>query len=117
MAGLCAPLSTLRRCPRGHLRMTRGRCGSLLLHRDGLAPSTPCGLPAHSALPLRTDIVTARRHVSKVPNSEVTGYHYALSTRYAAERSFPTVSGRPNCPQTSRSAAPPNQNTEAVIAR
>src|SRR5450631_2252524 len=25
------------------------------------------GLPAHSALPLRTDIVTARRHVSKVP--------------------------------------------------
>jgi hypothetical protein len=40
--GLCAPLSTLRRCPHGHLRMTRGRCGSLLLHRDGLAPSTPC---------------------------------------------------------------------------
>src|ERR1700733_7361641 len=45
MAGLCAPLSTLRRCPRGHLRMTRGRCGSLLLHRDGLAPSTPCRSP------------------------------------------------------------------------
>src|ERR1700687_215439 len=45
MAVLCAPLSTLRRCPRGHLRMTRGRCGSLLLHRDGLAPSTPCRSP------------------------------------------------------------------------
>src|SRR5664280_2572813 len=45
MAGLCAPLSTLRRCPREHLRMTRGRCGSLLLHRDGLAPSTPCRSP------------------------------------------------------------------------
>src|ERR1700716_209652 len=45
MAGLCDPLSTLRRCPRGQLRMTRGRCGSLLLHRDGLAPSTPCGSP------------------------------------------------------------------------
>src|ERR1700730_17716815 len=45
MAGLCAPLSTLRRCPRGQLRMTRGRCGSLLLHRDGLAPSTPCRSP------------------------------------------------------------------------
>src|SRR5712672_1194719 len=27
MAGLCAPLSTLRRNPRGQLRMTRGRCG------------------------------------------------------------------------------------------
>jgi hypothetical protein len=25
--------------------MTRGRCGSLLLHRDGLAPSTPCRSP------------------------------------------------------------------------
>jgi hypothetical protein len=45
MAGLCAPLSTLRQYPRGHLRMTRGRCGSLLLHRDGLAPSTPCQSP------------------------------------------------------------------------
>src|SRR5271166_4109355 len=45
MAGLCAPLSTLRQYPRGHLRMTRGRCGSLLLHRDGLPPSTPCRSP------------------------------------------------------------------------
>src|SRR5476651_766630 len=45
MAGLCAPLSTLRQYPRGYLRMTRGRCGSLLLHRDGLAPSTPCRSP------------------------------------------------------------------------
>src|SRR5258705_13678241 len=45
MAGLCAPLLAVRRCPCGHLRMTRGRCGSLLLHRDGLAPSTPCRSP------------------------------------------------------------------------
>src|SRR5271166_6479760 len=45
MVGLCAPLSTLRYCPRGQPRMTRGRCGSLLLHRDGLAPSTPCRSP------------------------------------------------------------------------
>src|SRR5712671_3651908 len=45
MAGLCDPLSTLRRCSRGQLRMTRGRCGSLLLHRDGLAPSTPYRSP------------------------------------------------------------------------
>jgi len=33
---LCVPLSTLRRAPRGAPRMTRGRCGSLRLHRDGL---------------------------------------------------------------------------------
>ena len=48
MAGLCAPLSTLRRDPRGPLRMTWGRCGSLLLHRKELAPSTPCRSPGAS---------------------------------------------------------------------
>jgi hypothetical protein len=48
MAGLCAPLSTLRRGPRGPLRMTRGRCGSLFLHRKGLAPSTPRRSPGAS---------------------------------------------------------------------
>src|SRR5262245_47764886 len=42
MVGLCAPLSTLRRDPRGQLRMTRGRCGSLHLHRGGLSPPTSC---------------------------------------------------------------------------
>ena len=33
MAGLRYPLSTLRFAPRGSPRMTRGRCGSLHLHR------------------------------------------------------------------------------------
>jgi hypothetical protein len=38
---LYAPLSTLRVLPRGSVpRMTRGQCGSLLLHCDGLSPST-----------------------------------------------------------------------------
>src|ERR1700733_5745205 len=36
---------TLRRTPHGMLRMTRGRRGSLHLHRNGLAPSTPCRSP------------------------------------------------------------------------
>src|SRR5262249_26213452 len=36
------PLSTLRRRPHERLRMTRGRCGSLLLHRAALASATPC---------------------------------------------------------------------------
>jgi len=45
MAGLHAPLPTLRRYPRGCLRTARGRCGSLLLHRGGLAPPTPCRPP------------------------------------------------------------------------
>ena len=45
MAGLCVPLPTLRRHPRGCLRTARGRCGSLYLHRSGLAPLTPCRSP------------------------------------------------------------------------
>ena len=45
MAGLHAPLPTLRRHPRECLRTARGRCGSLLLHRSGLAPPTPCRPP------------------------------------------------------------------------
>src|ERR1700730_1844362 len=48
MAGLRAPLSTLRRGPHGQPRMTRGRCGSLFLHRKGLAPSTLCRSPGAS---------------------------------------------------------------------
>src|SRR5262249_37235755 len=45
MAGLHVPLPTLRRHPRGCLRTAWGRCGSLLLHRSGLAPPTPCRSP------------------------------------------------------------------------
>ena len=45
MAGLCAPLPTLRRRPRGRPRTARGRCGSLLLHGDELSPSVPCQSP------------------------------------------------------------------------
>ncbi len=45
MAGLGAPLPTLRLCPHGQRRTARGRCGSLLLHRSGLAPPTPCRSP------------------------------------------------------------------------
>src|SRR6516225_3438048 len=45
MAGLCPPLPTLRRHPYGRQRTARGRCGSLLLHRSGLAPPTPCRSP------------------------------------------------------------------------
>ena len=45
MAGLHVPLPTLRRHPRGCLRTAWGRCGSLCLHRSGLAPPTPCRSP------------------------------------------------------------------------
>src|SRR4030088_1133704 len=45
MAGLYAPLPTLRRRPRGRLRTDRGARGLLLLHRSGLSPHTPCQSP------------------------------------------------------------------------
>src|ERR1700720_3258648 len=45
MAGLYAPLPTLRRRPRGRLRTDRGRRRVLLLHRRGLSPHTPCQAP------------------------------------------------------------------------
>ena len=54
MAGLRYPLSTLRFAPHGSPRMTRGRCGSLRLHRRGLSPHTSCrspGAPAHPIIP------------------------------------------------------------------
>src|SRR5215475_15970788 len=67
---LYAPLSTLRRHPRGYLRMTRGRCGSLLLHRNGLAPSTSCrpsrrtrGSMAGLCTPLPTLRLYLHRHL------------------------------------------------------
>src|SRR3977135_2299634 len=77
------PLSTLRRNPRGQLRMTRGRCGSLLLHRKRLALSTPCRSPGasqmSSGLPLKADIARCTRHVSKVPEADVHGQYNGRS--------------------------------------
>ncbi len=52
MAGLRTPLSTLRIDPRQPLRMTRGRCGSLNLHRKGLTPSTSCRSPGAPVQPI-----------------------------------------------------------------
>ena len=55
--GLHTPLSTLRVTPRGATRMTRGRCGSLPLHRNGLSPSTSCrspGAPRLNGWPIRS---------------------------------------------------------------
>src|SRR4029077_13152334 len=45
MAGLYAPLPTLHPSPRGQRCTARGQCGSLLLHCNGLSPSTPCRSP------------------------------------------------------------------------
>src|SRR6516165_2766331 len=68
MAGLYAPLLTLRSHPRGGLRTDQGRCGLLLLHRSGLSPHTPCRSPGAltrvAACTLaRSPIVTANRRL------------------------------------------------------
>jgi hypothetical protein len=53
MAGLHAPLPTLRRHPHGCLRTAWGRYGLLALYRNGLAPSTPCRSPGALTYPFR----------------------------------------------------------------
>ena len=45
MAGLYIPLPTLHPRPYERRRTAWGRCGLLLLHRIGLAPTTPCRSP------------------------------------------------------------------------
>ena len=56
--GLHTPLSTLRVTPRGATCMTRGRCGSLPLHRSGLSPPTSCRSPG--ALRLSSSYYSSR---------------------------------------------------------
>jgi hypothetical protein len=54
MAGLCPPLPTLQRWPRGHRCTAWGRCGSLLLHRAGLSPTTSRQSPGAQRFELLT---------------------------------------------------------------
>ena len=53
---LRTPLSTLRLQPHDRTRMTRGRCGSLRLHRNGLAPSTFRRSPGAPVHPIRCQV-------------------------------------------------------------
>ena len=55
MAGLHVPLPTLRRHPRGCLRTARGRCGSLLLHRQWTCTtySLPVSRRTDVSMPMR----------------------------------------------------------------
>src|ERR1700746_1370719 len=76
MAGLYAPLPTLRRRPRERLRTARGRCGLLLLHRSGLAPPTPCRSPG--ALVPTKSILTAA-------NVPIIGGHHVLALQSSPE--------------------------------
>src|SRR4029077_16237028 len=61
MAGLYVPLPTLRRHPRGCLRTARGRCGSLFLHRSGLAPYS---LPVSRRTRVKTFFLPQKLHAT-----------------------------------------------------
>src|SRR6201987_4612550 len=84
MAGLYAPLPTLRSHPRGGLRTDRGRRGLLLLHRSGLSPHTPCRSPGaltHVAActlprsPIRDPLPEGFRHfVASMPAPVASGW-------------------------------------------
>ena len=88
------PLSTLRRDPRGPLRMTRGRCGSLLLHRKRLALSTPCRSPGasqmFSAVPPIADILNEFAVRLRGDAASTSAFH---SRHYANARCWPMAFG------------------------
>ena len=67
MAGLRYPLSTLRFAPHGSPRMTRGRCGSLRLHRRGLSPHTSCRSPGAPVHPNRRARQCGSSEVARTP--------------------------------------------------
>jgi transposase len=87
MAGLYAPLPTLRRRPRGRRRTDRGRRGLLLLHRSGLSPHTPCQSPG--AL---TRVTACTLALSPIRDTHSEGFSY-LVTSIAA----PVASGWSGC--------------------
>ena len=119
MAGLCTPLPTLRLRPHGRRRTARGRCGSLFLHRNGLAPSTPCrspgalrvksghkpklgsvreGLPCGtvaSVVPVREILANGRADFRQIRNvTQPCGLPRAMRGALSSRQGFPTLFAR-----------------------
>ena len=69
----------LRLRPRERKRTAWGRCGSLLLHRIGLAPITPCRSPGAQSPPLHQEVggndrsFPGRGYPSRVPRVSASG--------------------------------------------
>jgi hypothetical protein len=87
MAGLYAPLPTLRRRPRGRLRTDRGRRGLLLLPRSGLSPHTPCQSPG--AL---TRVAACTLALSPIRDTLIEGFSHFVTSMTA-----PIASGWSDC--------------------
>src|SRR6201987_527801 len=99
MAGLYAPLPTLRSDPRGRLRTDRGRRGLLLLHRSGLSPHTPCRSPG--AL---TRVAACTLALSPIRDTLIEGFSHFVTSMTA-----PIASGWSESPRGPRThwKAPP----------
>jgi hypothetical protein len=92
MAGLYVPLPTLRRHPHECLRTARGRCGSLHLHRSGLAPPIPCRSSGASCVKtqnrvFRTCSLAKSEFVSAVKLAS-TSDRASFAARFAADGSM-----------------------------
>src|ERR1700720_1246485 len=87
MAGLYAPLPTLRRRPRGRLRTDRGRRRLLLPHRSGLSPHTPCQSPG--AL---TRVAACTLALSPIRDTLIEGFSH-----FATSMTAPIASGWSDC--------------------
>src|SRR5665811_1437191 len=87
MAGLYAPLPTLRRRPRGRLRTDRGRRGLLLPHRSGLSPHTPCQFPGAF-----TRVTACTLTLSPIRDTLIEGFSHFVTSMTA-----PIASGWSGC--------------------
>src|ERR1700676_2964915 len=87
MAGLYAPLPTIRRRPRGRLRTDRWPRGLLLLHRSGLSPHTPCQSPG--AL---TRVAACTLALSPIRDTLIEGFSHFVTSMTA-----PIASGWSDC--------------------
>src|SRR3984893_4188776 len=87
MAGLYAPLPTLRRRPRGRLRTDRGRRGWLLLHRSGLSPRTPGQSPAALTCVAACTLARLPYVVTAIRRLQTLRLLHACSGRFRLERS------------------------------
>src|SRR4029077_14885875 len=87
MAGLYAPLPTLRRHPRGRLRTDRGRRGLLLLHRSGLSPHTPCQSPGALTRVAACTLARSPYVVTAIRRLQTLRLLHVCSGRFRLERS------------------------------
>src|ERR1700756_5630149 len=87
MAGLYAPLPTLRSHPRGGLRTDRGRRGLLLLHRSGLSPRTPCRSPGALTRVAACTLARSPYVVTAIRRLQTLRLLHVCSGRFRLERS------------------------------